>query len=313
MNKNIVTKIILFIAMVATLASCDPYEDYITDYKYSAVYFGTQKPLRTLVTRETSDKINFKLGVALAGLRENKEDQWVTFEIAPELLTTVEGANVFTLMPSDWYSFDISENKITIPKGKFLGDFTISVDKALFASDPLALTKKYAIPVRIVATSADSILRGDGIVKGKDYTILVLKYINENSGSYYARGIQSEYSTITQDTVAGTTKKYFASDWSKNKTRGVITLSLNECDMAGMGFDATEKLKVKFGADKAVTLSTSSANATIIVSDLGSSYNSASKEYHLVYTYVKSSKTYKIDEYLKLRNDPENDLRFEEW
>jgi len=313
MNKNIVTKIILFVAMGVSLASCDPYEDYITDYKYSAVYFGTQKPLRTLVSRETSSKLEFKLGVVLAGLRENKEDQWVTFEIAPDLLTTVEGANVFTLMPSDWYNISILENKITIPKGKFLGDFTISVDKALFASDPLALTKKYAIPVRIVATSADSVLRGNGIVLGKDYTILVLKYINENSGTYFARGIQSEYSTITQDTIAGTTKKYFVADWSKNKTRGITTLSLNECDMPGMGFDATEKLKVTFGADKAITLSTSSANATIIVSDLGSSYNSTSKEFHLLYTYVKSGKTYKVDEYLKLRNDPENDLRFEEW
>ena len=307
MNKNIITKIVLFATLALTIVGCEPYEEYVTDYKYSAVYFGTQKPLRTLVARESSDKLNFKLGIVLAGLRENKTDQWATFEIAPDLLTTVTGASAFTLMPADWYSFSIAENKITIPKGKFMGDFTISIDKAKMSADPLALTKKYAIPVRILDSSADTVL------SSKNYTIVVVKYISENSGTYYARGIQSEYNTTTLDTIAGTTKKYIIADWSKNKTRVFSTLTAMECDMVGMGFDATEKLKVGFGVNKAITLSTSAANATVIVADLGSSYDPTTKEFHLVYTYLKSAKTYKVDEYLKLRNDPENDLRFEEW
>lgn len=307
MNKNIITKFVLFVSLVVTFVSCEPYEDYIYDYEYSAVYFGAQKPLRTLVTRESSEKLDFKLGVVLAGLRENKTDQWATFEIAPDLLTTVAGASAFTLMPADWYSFSIAENKITIPKGKFMGDFTISIDKAKMGADPLALTNKYAIPVRILDSSADSVL------STKNYTILVVKFISENSGTYYVRGMQSEYNTTLLDTIAGTTKKYYVQDWSKNKTRVFSTLTPTECDMAGMGFDATEKMKVTFGANKAVTLASSAANATIAINDLGSSYNAETKEFHFLYTYLKSGKTFKVDEYLKLRNDPENDLRFEEW
>lgn len=307
MNKNIITKFVLFISFAVALISCEPYEEYVTDYKYSAVYFGTQKPLRTLVARESEEKLDFKLGVVLAGLRENKTDQWATFEIAPDLLTTVAGASAFTIMPADWYTLSATDGKIIIPKGKFMGDFTISIDKAKMGADPLALTKKYAIPVRILNTSADSVL------STKNYTILVVKYISENSGTYYVRGTQAEYNTVTQDTIAGTTKKYYVADWSKNKTRVLTTLSLANCDMAGMGFDAAEKLNVTFGANKAVALTASSANATVTVTDLGSSYNATTNEYRFVYTYLKTGKTYKVDEYLKLRNDPENDLRFEEW
>ncbi len=307
MNKNIITKFVLFVSLAVAFVSCEPYEDYINDYKYSAVYFGTQKPLRTLVARESSDKLNFKLGVVLSGLRENKTDQWATFEIAPDLLTTVAGASAFTLMPADWYSFSITENKISIPKGTFMGDFTISIDKAKMAANPLALAKTYAIPVRLLDASTDSIL------SSKNYTILVVKYISENSGTYYVRGMQTEYNNVTMDTIAGTTKKYYINDWSRNKTRVFSTLNLTDCDMAGLGFDASEKLQVRFGPNKTVTLSSSNANAAISINDMGSSFNATTKEYRFVYTYMKAGKIFKVDETLKLRNDPENDLRFEEW
>lgn len=315
MLNKILTSLTFVAIVLSTFTACDPYENYVQDYTYSAVYFGTQKPLRTLVTRDNSETtLNFKLGVVLSGLRENKTDQWVTFEIAPDLLTSITGANVFTLLPADWYSFNITENKITIPQGKFMGDFTISIDKAKFTADPLSLTKKYALPVRILATSADSVLRGNATILRKDYTILVIKYISENSGTYFVRGLQTEYNTTTLDTIAGTTQKYYVSDWSKNKTRSLTTLSSVATDMTGLGYNAvTDKMKITFGANKAVTLSTSTNSPTITIADMGSSYDAGKGEFHLVYTYLKTGKTYKVDEYMKQRNDPENDLRFEEW
>ncbi|MCX6309250.1 MAG: DUF1735 domain-containing protein [Bacteroidia bacterium] len=315
MLKKIFINFAFVVIILSTFSACDPYEEYVKDYTYSAVYFGTQKPLRTLVTRENSDTtLNFKLGVTLAGLRENKTDQWVTFEIAPDLLTTITGASVYTLLPADWYSFSISENTITIPKGKFMGDFTISINKAKFTADPLSLTKKYALPVRILTSSADSILRGNATILRKDYTILVVKYISENAGTYFVRGIQTEYNTTTLDTIAGTTKKYYSNDWSKNKTRSFTTLSPDSTDMTGLGSDASaDKMKIKFAANKAVTLGNSTSSPTITIVDMGSSYDATTGEFHLIYTYLKTGKTYKVDEYLKQRNDPEKDLRFEEW
>lgn len=299
-------KTVLIACIVLAVGACEPYEDYIKDFDYSAVYFGTQKPLRTLVTRENESTLDFKLGVTLAGLRENPNSHWATIEIDTNLLDSMPGASAFTLLPDDWYTFNLPDNKIIIPKGKFLGDFTISIDKAKFTADPTSLTKKYALPIRILATSADSILNGDDVVAGKHYTVLVVKYINEYSGTYFARGNQVELD-LSGNVIDGSLKEYYHIDWIKNKTRNFTTTALNQCEMAGLGVETTDKLKVDFGPNHAITLTTS----VLPVTDLGSTY--ANGFYNFKYTYVKGGKTFRVDETLKQRNDPENDLRFEEW
>ncbi|WP_298652240.1 DUF1735 domain-containing protein [uncultured Proteiniphilum sp.] len=301
-------KINSLIIAFLVLFACERYEEYRYDYEYSAVYFGSQKPLRTLVTRENQSTLDFKLGVVLAGMLENKTDQWATFEIDPSLLQTVEGASSFSLLPEDWYDFDITDNKITIPKGKFLGDFTIKIDKAKFTADPLSLGRTYALPVRILESSADSILAGDNITPGKDYTVLVVKYISGYSGTYYVRGEQIELNAQGNE-IEGSKTIYSHPDWSRNKTRTFTTLSPSECEITGIGAEDSEKMKIIFGTDHAITLSSSSLNIT----DLGSSYDTEREEYHLRYSYIKSGKVFQVDEHLKQRNDPENELRFEEW
>lgn len=296
--------------MIACLVlfACERYEEYRLDYEYSAVYFGSQKPLRTLVTRNNQSTLDFKLGVVLAGMLENKADQWATFEIDPSLLQTVDGASSFSLLPEEWYNFSITDNKIIIPKGKFLGDFTIKIDKSKFTADPLSLGNTYALPVRIVDSSADSILVGDNITPGKDYTVLVVKYISEYSGTYYVRGEQTELNTQGNE-IEESKIIYSHADWSRNKTRAFTTMSPSECVMNGIGSEDSEKMKVIIGEDHAITLSSLDLNVT----DLGSSYDSEREEYHLRYSYVKSGKIFRVDEYLKQRNDPEKELRFQEW
>lgn len=312
MKKNLITslitRLVLTLTVIISFSACERYEDYINDYDYSAVYFGSQKPLRTLVAREDKESLDFKIGVVLGGLLENKQDQWVTFEIDTTLFQTVTGASNFKLLPDDWYNFSISENKIIIPKGKFLGDFTISIDKTKFTADPLSLGNKYALPLKIIDSSADSILRGSDIVKGKDYTILVVKYISEFSGTYYVRGEQAELDA--QGNVIESTKvTYWHVDWSQNKTRSFVTKSLNECEMTGIGNQESEKVKVTFGTNHEVVLT----SVNLQVADQNCSYDTATDTYRFQYKYLKSGKTYRVDEYLKHRNDPEADLRFEEW
>jgi hypothetical protein len=308
MKNNLITRLILTLSVIMSFSACERYEDYIKDYDYSAVYFGSQKPLRTLVTRENKEFLDFKIGVVLSGLLENNSDQWVTFEIDTTLFQTVTGASNFKLLPENWYSFSISENKIIIPKGEFLGDFTVSIKKTEFTADPLSLGNKYALPLKIIDSSADSILRGSDVVKGKDYTILVVKYISEFSGTYYVRGEQAELDA--QGNVIESTKvKYWNDDWSKNKTRSFVTKSLNECEMTGMGTQESDKVKVTFGANHEVTLT----SINLPVTEQSCSFDAESGTYRLQYKYQKASKTYQVDEYLKHRNDPEADLRFEEW
>ena len=301
-------KISSLIIMCTLLFACERYEEYRYDYEYSAVYFGSQKPLRTLVTRESQSTLDFKLGVVYAGVLENKTDQWATFEIDPSLLETVNGASAFSLLPEDWYDFDITDNKIIIPKGKFMGDFTIKIDKVKFTTDPVSLGTTYALPVRILDSSADSILVGDNVIPGKNYTVLVVKYISENSGTYFVRGEQIELNTQSTE-IEGSKIIYSHTDWSRNKTRVLTTQSLSECEMAGVGSEDSEKMKITFGTGHTIALSSSSLHVT----DLGSTYDSARDEYHFRYSYIKSGKTFQVDEYLKQRNDPENELRFEEW
>ena len=49
--------LITVILLVLAITGCEKYDDYIKDYKYSAVYFATQKPLRTVVAY---DEMEFK-------------------------------------------------------------------------------------------------------------------------------------------------------------------------------------------------------------------------------------------------------------
>ena len=295
-----------FACVLLLFSACEPYEDFIQDFDYSSVYFGTQKPLRTLVSRASSDQLTFKLGVAIGGLRENKQDHWVTFELDTTLLDSIPGAEVFQLLPEDWYSFDISENKIIIPKGEFLGDFTISIDKEKFSADPLSLSKTYALPVKILDSSLDSILRGDEVTNPKDYTIVVVKYINEYSGVHYVRGRQVELDS-NGEVIDGSLQEYYFEDWIKNTTRNLVTVNPTECDMSGIGRSALDKMRLHVGDDNTLTLS----KLTVDIVDLGCSFEDG--VYHLQYEYTKSGKTFRVEESMKQRNDPEKDLRFEEW
>src|SRR3546814_12648720 len=66
------------------ISGCSPYEDFIEDFDFSVVYFGTQKPLRTIVAY---DDMSFKVGVALGGKRTNEVREVIGFEVDPSLLS----------------------------------------------------------------------------------------------------------------------------------------------------------------------------------------------------------------------------------
>ena len=80
--KNMLRLIAIYMGSIIALTSCEKYEDPTTDYDYSAVYFGTQKPLRTIVAKE---EMKFKFGAVLGGKRENS-GEWVKFSVDPSLL-----------------------------------------------------------------------------------------------------------------------------------------------------------------------------------------------------------------------------------
>jgi hypothetical protein len=298
--------------LLLAFSSCEEYEDYIKDYDYSAVYFGAQKPLRTIVAY---DEMTFKVGVTLAGKRENTIDEWVTYEIDPSLLDDTG----FTLLPDDYYSVSDGATMV-VPKGKFLGDVTVTLDKTAFTGDPLAHLNTYALPLRLIETSADSILagafdeQGNQLVAPKDYTILVVKYISPLHGVYYHKGVQRELDA-SGEVVNEVT--YSKSDLSANQTWDLSTQALNAVETSGVGTFLAQgnpgyALHLVRNEDNTIAISEVAGSSITLIEGAGS-YDEAKREFYLDYRFSVNGVEYSVTDTLILRQPPELDLRFEEW
>lgn len=307
MKKLKIFFITIFVVIVGL--SCEEYEDYLTDYDFSAVYFATQKPLRTIVAY---DEMTFKIGVTLAGKRENTTEEWATYKIETSLLDDTD----FTLLPEDYYSISDKETML-IPQGKFIGDVTITLDKAAFTGDPLAHLNTYALPLSLTETSADSILsgnfdeEGNQLTPAKNYTVLVVKYISPLHGVYYHKGVQRE---LNESGEVVEEKGYNTSDLSKNQTWDLSTQALNEVETSGAGIFNTQGhgLKLVRGEGSSVMIQ-EVADSKITIIDAEGSYNEEKRAFYLDYKFSESGIAYHVTDTLILRQAPELDLRFEEW
>jgi hypothetical protein len=199
-------KIFLFIFAAIGILACEKTPDF-PDYKFTSVYFPLQTPLRTLILGEyTSDnsldnKYQFNMGVALGGLRENKNEEWVKFEIRESLVENFvfSDGSVLEALPQKYYTTSpASGEKIIIPKGSMEGKVLVTLTPEFF-SDPDANKKKYVIPVIITEKSSgiDTVLQGkplgqnpnlliasDWSVAPKNYTLFGIKFVNELHGNY---------------------------------------------------------------------------------------------------------------------------------
>ncbi len=288
----------LIIAVSIALVACKKYEAYDVDYNFSAVYFASQKPLRTIVGY---DNMTFKVGVTLSGLRENTKDQTIKYTIDPTLLTTVAGASAFKLLPANYYTLSDNSTMI-IASGKIIGDVTVTLNRALFTADPDATKNVYAIPLKIVSSTTDSVLRGNSNTPAKDYTILVVKYISPYHGTYYHKGIE---------TTGTTSVSYTKKDLSQNATWDLSTLTLNEVQTTGAGTRTTPRLKFQINNSN-VSVIDLSLTAPNNVAGTGT-YNAANKSFFLNYNYKSGTTSYDVKDTLIIRQAPELDLRFEEW
>lgn len=303
---------ISFLSILAFLLmfSCERYEDYISDH-IPTVYFGAQKPLRTLVARD--DDMQFKFGAVLAGIRENNNEEWVSFVIDPDLLTdtAIVGDNIFHLMPEEYYSLSDNEQMI-IPAGQILGEIVVTVDHDLFTSDPDAIHNTYAFPLRITDTSADRILNGEDETPEKDYTIIVVKYISQYSGYYYRRGVQ-----YTLDDAGNPTDTIVFTDMSLNKSdvwylqthdaHNVETVTTPHIDSSS----PLNYLNIKIADNNAITIDSPIEDIAIDVNS--ASFDAENNAFLFDYFIEKEGVEYHVLDTLIQRQDPELDLRFEQW
>jgi len=157
--------IIVLIAIALNAASC-AYDDSYLDAKLpkNMAYFASLKEYhRTLVVGEG---LRFKIGAAMAGELNNNADRTVDFKLGSAVAFPVEDL-VHVPLQTDYYNYYTLTGtsglvQATIPKGSFIGYFSVVMDSVKFLNHPLAMlsasqTKFLTLPVKIVSTSLDSV------------------------------------------------------------------------------------------------------------------------------------------------------------
>ncbi len=307
---NAFKKICLTIFCFSLFLACEKYEDYIFDH-IPTVYFGAQKPLRTLVARDAD--MEFKLGVVLAGVRENTNEEWVRYRFEPELLqdTTIVGDNQFIPMPGEYYSLSNDDTFIVYP-GDVIGEVVVTIHHDLFTADQDAMNNTYAFPLRIVETSADRILDGEDDTPMKDYTIVVVKYISQYSGFYYRRGVQYELDSQNNhiDTIAFTNLSLNKSDvWYLETQSANKVTTTTTSDIAATS--PRNFLEITVGENKEVSIIPHEDEVELLEST--ASYDIENNTFIFDYYFIKGDMRFHVLDTLIQRQDPELDLRFEQW
>jgi len=223
------------------LIGCEQKNPVFPDFDYTAVYFPLQYPIRTLSLGEEEfdnslDKeLKFHISANIGGMYENTKDWTVDYVVEESLAVGVQNINGDTILalPASYYSLTPT-GQVTIPSGSFKGLIEVQLEDA-FLDDPLSYGNHYVIPLRITASSADSVLQGltdaidpDSRVPGewitppKDFVLFGIKYINNYHGTYLHRGIDISYDSLDNPVDTAIYRKNYVVDdelWNLS-TRG---------------------------------------------------------------------------------------------
>lgn len=278
MNR-IIKNISIVALLVLVMTSC--YDDYKFDFEYTATYFAMQSPLRTVVVQE-GEPTTFSFGAALGGRYYNESTETVDFEIDPTLLedTTIN----LQLLPESYYELS-NESQMTIQAGETLGSITVTLTDAFF-QDELAHTVHYALPVRIVDTSLDSILTE------QESTIIAVKYENKYYGAYRVKGV--DY-TLDNSMNTVNTFQYSVSDLHQNiyTTFGTLAKDISTVPYLGSDITAFNSMKLAVSDNGDVVISANEVKASVEVSG-GGKYNADDKVFFLDYTYEKDGEMHQV-------------------
>lgn len=212
-------KILILLALFTGLIACENFNQEFPDYKFNAVYFPYQYPVRTLVLGDdifdnTNDNNHmFLISATIGGLMKNTLNRVLSIEVDESLCDNVNfnTTDTIRLMPPSYYTLS-PNSTLTIPSGKLIGSIEVHLTDAFF-NDPLAIRLNYVIPIRITGTDdADSVLSGlslkptpdprivsDWNILPKDFTMFAVKFVNPYHGTYLHRG-----TTVTKEIATNT-------------------------------------------------------------------------------------------------------------
>lgn len=213
-------------------------------------------------------------------------------------------------MPENFYTLADAE-KMTISNPNLaIADVKIDFTDEFF-QDVKSYSNYYAIPFRITGHSLDEITKdNNGVLK--DYTIVVVKAVNKYHGNYYVRGTRTNLST-------NEVKTYYFNDLSKNETRSFSSIDRNKVSFicTDLVEDGRLSLQLEISDDGLVNISQAEniSDAIAVMDPEASSLSFVGEQpkFVLAYTYELDGVEYRVEEELIRRQNPENDLRFEEW
>lgn len=253
------------------------------DFKYSAVYFSYQSPIRviTLGEDETTDNSmdnehKCQIMATIGGVYDNRKDVEIGIRVDNSLCDGYAfestGGDIEAL-PASHYT--LGSDKIVIKKGEVLGGVVVNLTDAFF-NDPKSIELNYVIPIVMTGVqNADSILVGkpavanphrmkkdDWEVQSKDYVLYAMKYINKYDSHYLRRGIDTYSGNKT-----GTEVRHGAYVEKDETIDGFSTVGLNEVQWDrptknAAGNIIESKLLLTFDEGGNCTITSNSANVT---------------------------------------------------
>lgn len=291
------------------LSSCEPYEEYLTDFDYSTVYFPYQQPVRTVIVGEEE---SFHVGVVLGGKRENNNTETVTFDINSDTLTSDDSPwkDMWELLPEEYYTLS-HDSVMVIESGSYQGLVKVTLTDAFF-DDSKALGNHYALPFIIKNATVDSVITGtdNGDVQAKDYMIPVIKYISSMEGNWYHHGIDS---TFDANEVFVERDVYANQDMIDNDVWKLTTTAPYKVSTQGIGASASSKGKLIITLSENDNLLIESMEGSQItdISTVSTVYNRNKNQMLLNYHYTDTeSMIHHVSDTLTFRN---RDMKLELW
>ena len=217
--------ILLSMVLAVFLTAC--YDEYTSDYEYTATYFSHQYPLRTVIVDPESDVFEISVGAVYGGRYSYESaSETVTFAIADTLITNNQeyvdmGIKV---MPPSWYT--LSDDSKIMMQGSNAGFVKVTINKELMLAQDDASMNTYAIPFLMTEATTDSILAE------KNFSIVVVKFKNEFDGRYYVKG---EDKTLNADGTVASSLVYSNPALVLNKFIFLNTTAKNKLSVPRIG------------------------------------------------------------------------------
>ena len=297
-------KLLLFSGFLAFLMTgC--YEDYKTDYEYTAAYFANQYPVRTVIIDQDADLFEIKVGATYGGKYSyDGTSQILDFAIEDTLITNnPEFVDMgIKVMPSSWYT--LSNNSTINIKNSNIGFVNVSIIKDSLIKHPEASKITYAIPFKLIASTTDSILAS------KSFSIVAVKFKNEFDGRYYVKGTDN---TLNLDGSIASSSVYSNPALVLNKYIYLNTKEKDVLEVPRIGTNESASnfvYNLKFRPSDGTALLSAVPGTNIIELVGGAQYNYEKKLFINKYNYKYNNIEHMVIDTLFYQN---TEIKMESW